>query len=113
MASYFCSGKEAQMTEHWVYILLCNNDNYYTGYTTDLMRRYEEHLNGSAKCKYTRSFKPLKIAQAWKILDGKQSALCIERYIKKLSKQEKSDLILFPEKLKHQFPASFHVEVES
>ena len=42
---------------YWVYILNCENGAFYTGYTTDLIRRYHEHLEGSSK--YTRSFKPL------------------------------------------------------
>jgi len=35
---------------YYVYILECKNDRYYTGYTTDLERRYQEHVEGSPKC---------------------------------------------------------------
>ncbi len=84
---------------YWVYILLCNNGNYYTGYTNDLIRRYHEHVNGSAKCKYTRSFKPLNIAQCWQVQNNKNTALKIEKYIKRLNKKDKEQLILNPEKL--------------
>jgi DNA-3-methyladenine glycosylase I len=83
----------------WVYILHCNNDNYYTGYTTDLARRYQEHLTGTAKCKYTRSFKPVCIAQYWQINGSKAAAMKVERFIKTLSKQEKELLILYPHRL--------------
>jgi putative endonuclease len=90
--------------EHYfVYVLLCDNGTYYTGYTTDLMRRYQEHLVGTAKCKYTRSFKPLKIAQSWQITGDKSSAMKAENFIKKLSKKEKQQLILFPERLSQYF----------
>ena len=82
-----------------VYILLCENGAYYTGYTTDLARRYEEHLAGTDKCKYTRSFKPVKIAQSWHVTTSKNSALKIEKFIKSLSKKKKEALILQPEKL--------------
>jgi len=85
-----------------VYILLCNNGSYYTGYTTELSRRYQEHLQGTIKCKYTRSFKPVNIAQSWQI-DEKGTALQIEKFIKKLSKVQKQQLILFPNKLKIYF----------
>lgn len=78
----------------WVYILLCENGNYYTGYTNNLSRRYEEHLAGTGKCKYTRSFKPLKIAKSWEISEGKSQAMRVEKYIKTLSKAEKARLIL-------------------
>lgn len=82
--------------DYWVYILHCENGNYYTGYTTDLTRRYAEHLAGTAKCKYTRSFKPLELAQSWKIEDGKSTAMKIEQRIKRLSKKEKEKLIADP-----------------
>ncbi len=82
----------------WVYILYCNNGHYYCGYTTDLNRRYQEHVAGS-RCKYTRSFKPIGIAQSWQIMGDKSLAMAIERYIKKLSKSEKTFLINHPETL--------------
>lgn len=84
---------------YWVYMLLCENGNYYTGYTTDLERRYQEHVTGTLKCKYTRSFKPLRIAQAWKVEGELSKAMKLEKYIKRLNKQEKQQLILNPEKL--------------
>jgi putative endonuclease len=81
----------------WVYILNCSNGNYYTGYTTDLPRRYQEHLAGTAKCKYTRSFKPLSIAQSWEIPADKSTAMQLESFIKKLSKKKKTQIIANPE----------------
>ncbi|MDF2867939.1 MAG: catalytic domain protein [Gammaproteobacteria bacterium] len=89
-------------TYYFVYILLCNNGSYYTGYTTELVRRYQEHLQGTAKCKYTRSFKPVSIVQSWQVED-KGTALQIEKFIKKLNKTQKQQLILFPDKLKIYF----------
>ena len=83
---------------YWVYILLCVNGAYYTGYTTDLKRRFAEHLAGTAKCKYTRSFKPIKIAQSWEVNDLRV-AQHLERYIKKLNKRDKERLITLPELL--------------
>lgn len=86
-----------------VYILQCDNGNYYTGYTTDLTRRYQEHLNGSTKCKYTRSFKPIRVAQSWSTFENKSEALRIERFIKKMSKLKKNELLLHPEQLTSLF----------
>lgn len=88
---------------YYVYVLHCDNDTYYTGYTTDLARRYQEHVNGSAKSKYTRSFKPLCLARAWHIRGSKSAALKIESWIKKKSKKEKKELIQFPERLMQVF----------
>jgi len=83
---------------YWVYILLCENNHYYTGYTTDLNRRYQEHCQGKAS-KYTRSFKPMALAQSWEISGDKSTAMRLERYIKTLTKQGKERLIAEPDKL--------------
>lgn len=82
--------------DYWVYILLCDNKSYYTGYTDNLEKRYRSHLNGTGGCKYTRSFKPLSIAQCWLINGDKLLAMQIERDIKKLSRQQKIELISNP-----------------
>ncbi len=82
-----------------VYILKCNNGNYYTGYTSDLVRRYQEHLEGTIKCKYTRSFKPLGIAGSWQVRGGKSAAMRLENLIKNLSKSEKEQLIANPDSI--------------
>ena len=84
---------------YWVYILLCSNQSYYTGYTDNLVKRYQSHLDGSGRCKYTRSFKPLKIAQSWLIQGDKLLALKLEREIKKRSRTAKEELILTPQLL--------------
>ena len=78
---------------YWVYILQCENNTYYTGYTKNIAERYQSHLEGTGKCKYTRSFKPLKIAQSWEINSGKSTAMKMEAYIKKLTKKEKEKII--------------------
>jgi putative endonuclease len=88
---------------YWIYILHCDNGSYYTGYTSDLKRRYQEHIMGTDKCKYTRSFKPLCIAQSWKITGNKSLAMRIERHIKKMSKKNKEQLVLYPALLTHLF----------
>jgi len=80
---------------YWVYILLCSNNAYYTGYTTDLEKRYASHVKGTAS-KYTRSFKPIKIAQSWQINESKSVAMRMERFIKKLSRAEKEKIIACP-----------------
>ncbi len=83
---------------YWLYILHCNNDTYYTGYTTDLLRRYREHQIGSAKCKYTRSFKPRSMVQCWPF-DDKSLVLRLECKIKALSRAHKEHLIAEPSQL--------------
>nr|WP_322783660.1 GIY-YIG nuclease family protein [Fluoribacter gormanii] len=31
---------------YWVYILLCSNQSFYTGYTDNLEKRFQDHLSG-------------------------------------------------------------------
>jgi putative endonuclease len=81
--------------KYWVYILLCDNGSYYTGYTNDLQKRYQSHQDGSGGCKYTRSFKPVKIVQSWEI-DGKTLAMQVEAKIKNLSRAQKEKIIERP-----------------
>lgn len=81
------------MKQYTVYILECTNGGYYTGYTTDLARRYKEHQQGNAKCKYTRSYPPIRIAASWVVGDNLSDALKMEAKIKRLTRQQKHALI--------------------
>lgn len=85
---------------YFIYILECINGSYYTGYTTDLTRRYQEHLQGSVKCKYTRSFPPKKVAAYWEVHADLAQVLKLEYQIKQLSKAAKQQLIRNPKLLK-------------
>lgn len=77
---------------YYVYMIECINGSYYTGYTTDIARRYKEHQAGSYKCRYTRSFPPKKLAAVF-VFEDKSVALKKEADIKKLSRYEKIKLI--------------------
>jgi len=81
---------------YWVYILLCSNHSYYTGYTHNVIKRNQSHITGTGKCKYTRSFKPICILQCWIIEGNKALAMSIERHIKTLSRLEKERIISDP-----------------
>ncbi|MBA2653476.1 MAG: GIY-YIG nuclease family protein [Gammaproteobacteria bacterium] len=90
--------------EYFVYILHCSNNSLYTGFTTDLVKRYKHHLKGTGGCKYTKSFKPHSLVQSWLIMGTKAQAMQAERYIKKLTRKEKDILIIAPERLSLYFP---------
>jgi len=77
---------------HYVYILECENGSFYTGYTTNVERRYLEHQNGSIKCRYTRSFPPKRLVANWE-LESRSLALRVEARIKKLSRCDKEELL--------------------
>lgn len=77
---------------HFVYMIECINNTYYTGYTTNVERRYKEHELGTIKCRYTRSFPPKKLAAFWKF-KNKSAALRREACIKQLPRFEKQKLV--------------------
>lgn len=84
----------SQKKSYFVYILECSNNAFYVGYTLDMTRRYQEHCAGSAKCKYTRSFPPKRIAACWTFKsDAVTKALQLELLLKKLSRAEKEILV--------------------
>lgn len=89
----------SKVKSYFVYILECSNGAYYTGYTTDLERRYQEHCQGTVKCKYTRSFPPVKLAASWRVDGGLSLALKLEKQIKRLNKKQKMALIVEPDQL--------------
>ena len=82
------------------YILRCQDNTLYTGITTDLPRRMQEHFSGTEKsAKYTRRHKPQKLEIAWES-ENRVLASKLEFHIKKsLTKEQKERLIQSPEKL--------------
>jgi len=75
----------------YVYILLCYDGSFYTGYTKDLDARTKLHENGKG-AKYTKAHKPQNVAY-FELLDSRGKAMKREREIKKLSHQQKLDLV--------------------
>lgn len=74
-----------------VYILLCSDNTLYTGITTNIKRRFQEHKAGKAS-KYTRARKAVKIVYSKKCRN-KSYALKREAEIKRLTRAEKNNLI--------------------
>lgn len=75
----------------YVYILRCGDDSLYTGCTADLLRRLAAHQRG-AGAKYTRSRLPVELVY-WESAADRSSALRREAAIKRLSRQQKLDMI--------------------
>ena len=84
----------------WLYVLECENGSFYTGYTKNLAIRYYQHRKGKQSAKYTRSFRPVKIAQCWRLFDTIGTALKVERFIKNQDRKTKLLWIKNPEDLK-------------
>ncbi len=76
----------------FVYIVRCSDNSLYTGITTDLDRRIDEHNNSPKWAKYTRMRRPVQICyfSQW---ENKSDASKEEYRIKQLSKAQKENLI--------------------
>ncbi len=77
---------------YYLYILKCADDTLYTGITTDLKRRVEEHNTSKLGAKYTKGRGPVSLIYS-KEFEDRSSASIEEARIKKLSKEEKLKLI--------------------
>ena len=75
----------------YLYILRCADGSLYTGITTDVQRRLEEHRSGKG-AKYTRGRAPLELVYTEEC--GSHSlALKRELAIKAMKTTQKNDLI--------------------
>lgn len=77
-----------------VYILECADGTLYTGITNDIERRIQKHEEGSG-AKYTRGRGPFCVAYQQEH-DTRSSATKREIEIKKMSREEKKNLITDP-----------------
>jgi len=73
-----------------VYILLCKDGSYYTGYTKNLEFRLEQHVLGRG-ARYTRMHKPKKLVYLEEFATRRE-AMIRERQIKHLTHDEKLKL---------------------
>lgn len=82
MASY-------DVTSPWfLYVLRCADGTLYTGITTDLRRRVDEHNHSARGAKYTASRRPVELAGAWAKASRSQASRAEYRF-KKLSRAQK------------------------
>ena len=79
---------------YYTYMLRCEDNSIYTGITTDVERRFKEHISRDKKCaKYTSKHSAKKIESVWES-ENRALASKLEYYIKTLSKKQKEELIL-------------------
>ncbi len=76
---------------YYVYILLCKDGSYYTGYAKDLKHRVEQHKKGQG-ARYTRIREAEKMVYVEEF-SNRSGAMKRERRIKSLSHNEKQRLI--------------------
>ncbi|WP_312911083.1 GIY-YIG nuclease family protein [Natronosalvus caseinilyticus] len=80
------------MTErHTVYVLECADGSLYTGYTTDLERRVDEH-NAGTGAKYTRGRGPVEVVHVERY-SSRSVAMSREYEIKQFARTRKERLV--------------------
>ena len=80
-------------TTYTVYILRCEDGSLYTGITTDLDRRLQEHESrGPKAARYTRTHPVVGVEATWHAPD-RASASAMEHRIKQLTRAQKLALI--------------------
>lgn len=77
----------SQLAGWLLYLLECENGNYYAGITTDLERRFAEHVFGIG-ARYTRANPPLRVVAVMEFAD-RSSASRAEAALKKLPRAAK------------------------
>jgi len=81
------------MTTNWfIYIIRTNAGNLYTGITTDIERRFQEHSSGKKGDKSLRGKGPLELVFR-KVAGDRSEASKLEARIKKLSRSDKERLV--------------------
>jgi len=86
-------GRDETVKSDWfMYVVRCSDGTLYTGITTDVTRRIDEH-NGSKKgAKYTRPRRPVELVY-WIDFHDRSTASKGEAKFKKLSRKEKLRII--------------------
>tara|TARA_R110002124_G_scaffold138798_1_gene302861 strand:- start:90032 stop:90346 length:315 start_codon:yes stop_codon:yes gene_type:complete len=80
------------MKTYYVYILKCRDGTYYTGFTSNLYKRYEEHKTGKHQNSYTFKRRPVSL-EFYAEFTIATVAIEAEKQIKKWSKLKKEALI--------------------
>ena len=84
---------DAAPDEHWfVYIIEGDDGAYYTGVTTDIERRFNEHYEGARGARYFRGRKPVGVVYQ-ESGHSRSSACQREAEIKRLRREQKQQLI--------------------
>jgi DNA-binding protein HU-beta len=83
---------EDSLSHFWhIYLIECDDGSLYTGITTDVERRFQEHLFGKG-ARYTRSHKPVRLV-ASRPVGSRSEALRAELAIKRLPRDKKTEAV--------------------
>lgn len=76
---------------NYTYIVRCADGTLYTGWTNDLEKRMKAHNEGTG-AKYTRSRRPVELVYSEEH-ESREEAMSREYHIKRLTRQQKLELI--------------------
>lgn len=79
---------ENKKRNHYFYVLLCNDQTFYAGYTTDVIRREYEHNHSLKGAKYTKLRRPVKLIY-YEMYETRSEALKAEAAFKKKTRLQK------------------------
>ena len=86
---------------YYIYMLRCMDESIYTGITTDVDRRMNEHFSKDEKCaKYTFRHTAKKLERVFQT-ETRKDASKLEYHIKHLTKIQKEELIKNAKKLSY------------
>lgn len=76
----------------FLYVLRCADDTFYTGTTTDITRRINEHNTKKCGAKYTKTRRPVELI-FWLDFENRSQAQKAEYKFKKLTRTQKEKII--------------------
>ena len=85
---------------YYVYVILCDDGSFYTGYTKNVKSRLRLHINGKG-ARYTRMHKPKKLVYAEQF-ESRAEAMRREKRLKKLGHQQKRELVKLQDSKKNK-----------
>ena len=92
MSSRGALATRANLTTVWhLYLIECADGSLYTGITTDVGRRFREHVSGRGG-RYTRSHTPVRLV-ASRAVGSRSQALRAELAIKRLPREKKVEAV--------------------
>ena len=95
---------------YYTYMIRCKDNSIYTGITTNLEKRMQEHFTKDQKwAKYTKKHTAIRLERAWKS-ENRVFASKLEYWIKHLSKLQKENLIKNPKKLEEFLSDKIEIE---
>ena len=83
---------DSLMKIYYVYILKCSDETYYTGVTSDLYKRVDEHVRGFHRDSYTFKRRPVHLMY-YCTFTNIGFAIDVEKKIKNWSRKKKEALI--------------------